>query len=87
MTLLLGRNKVLGRIKQGGGRIWPTGLVFATCGLEGVLTVFFNVVLLLPGLQHLHAGTELDSKELPMEEHGLLSGLGVNLVSIFSRTF
>ena len=29
-----GRNKVPGRIKQGGGQILPTGLVFATCALD-----------------------------------------------------
>ena len=28
-----GRNKMLGQIKQGGGRIRPTGLVSATCEL------------------------------------------------------
>ena len=31
---LPGRNKVLGHIEQGEGRVWPEGLVFATCALR-----------------------------------------------------
>ena len=34
MVLLLGRNKVLGQINKVEGRIWPSGLVVATCGIK-----------------------------------------------------
>ena len=34
MALPLGRNKVLGQINKVEGQIWPSGLVFATCGVE-----------------------------------------------------
>ena len=35
--LLPGRNKVTGRIKQGGGQIGPVGLVFAACDLQSTI--------------------------------------------------
>ena len=43
--MVLGRNKVPGWIKQGGGRIWLSGLVFATYALESSECVFDKVYL------------------------------------------